>query len=106
LASSNQLALGSNGKKRTSDPNRSHKALDTLEDPESWILSYRSQVTRESSIMSLKILTSLVVSTTYPNIKLILFDRTLVNKFILLIARSNNEKESDNVLMKKKESNR
>jgi hypothetical protein len=52
--------------------------------------------------MSLKILTSLVVSTTNPNIKPILFNRTLVNKFILFIPHSNNEKESDNVLMKKK----
>jgi len=56
--------------------------------------------------MSLKILTLLVASTTNPNIKPILFNRTLVNKFILFIPRSNNEKESDNVLMKKKESNR
>jgi len=30
------------------------KALDTLEDPRSSILSYRSQVTRRSSVMSLR----------------------------------------------------
>ena len=82
------------------------KALDTLEDPGSSILSYRSQVTRGSSIMSLKKVRFLVISTTNPDFNPFLSNTPLVNEFILLISRSYNEKEADNVLMQKKENNR
>ena len=56
--------------------------------------------------MSLKKSNFLVISTTNPNFNPFLSNTPLANEFILLISRSYNGKEGDNVLMQKKENNR
>jgi len=86
---------------------RRFKAIDTLEDPGSSILSYRSQVTRGVFYyVPKKKSYFLVVLTTIPNFNPFLSNISLVNEFILLIPRSYNRKETDNILVQKKENNR
>ena len=83
------------------------KAIDTLEDPGSSILSYRSQVTRGVFYyVPKKKSYFLVALTKIPNFNPFLSNISLVNEFILLIPRSYNRKETNNILVQKNENNR
>ncbi len=71
-----------------------HKVLDTLEDSGSSILSYYSQVIRESCIMSLKKSHFLILLIIILNFNSFLFNKLLVNQLILLNPRSYIRKET------------
>ena len=84
----------------SSTSNQIHKAIDTLEDPGSSILSYRSQVKRGVFYyVPLKKSYFVIASTITSQFYTFLPNSSLANEFILLNRRSCNKKGTDNILM-------